>query len=60
LEAHHVNMTQQLLDTASAERAYLGQLETIAVREAIRPLERRRQHALAELVRQQGRCRRAA
>lgn len=53
-------MTQQLLDTAHAERAYLDQLDTIAVREAIRPLERRRQHALAELVRRQGHCRRAA
>lgn len=55
-----MNMTQQLLDTAHAERAYLTDMEAIRVREAIRPLERRRQHALAALVVAHGLCRRAA
>lgn len=54
------NHTQALLDTATAERAYLGHVDAIAVREAIRPLERRRQHALARLVLASGQCRRAA
>lgn len=53
-----LNATQQLLDTAAAERAYHAQLGTIATREAIVPLERRRQHALAAMVRASGQCRR--
>lgn len=53
------NRLQVTIDEAYEERAYQGQLGIVETREAIRPLERRRQHALAEMVRRSGRCRRA-
>lgn len=55
-----VNPTQLTVDQAYEERHHQFALDTIRVHESIRPLERRRQHALAALVRSHGFCRRAA
>lgn len=55
-----LNATQALLDQAHAERTYQDDLQAIRVREAIRPLERRRLHVLALMVKAQGNCRRRA
>lgn len=44
------NSTQQMLEAAAAERAYQAHLDTLTVREAIRPLERRKNLRLAALV----------
>lgn len=59
-EMTRTNALQRTIDEAHAERAYQADLAAIRVRESIRPLERRRLDALAQLVRQQGWCRRAA
>lgn len=53
------NLLQVAIEQAHAERVYQDDLAAIVVRERIRPLERRRQHVLAQLVKLQGQCRRA-
>lgn len=52
------NPTQLVLDEALAERAYACQLSIIGTREAVRPLERRRQLQLARLIALTPICRR--
>jgi len=45
------NQTQAALDQAAACRAYVAAIELVAVREAIRPIQRRRVAALADMIR---------
>lgn len=44
------NLTQLTLDEAHGERAYQAAVAAITVREAVRPLERRKNARLAALV----------
>jgi hypothetical protein len=54
------NPTQQLLDRASAERAYHAEVDVLDVRQRVRPLERRRLHRLAAFIALTPICRRAS
>ena len=53
------NPTQAALEASAADRGWEAQLSLIATREAVRPLERRRQTRLAALVALTPICRRA-
>lgn len=59
MTAIRLNPTQASLDAAGAERAYEAALALISTREAVIPIERRRQTRLAALIAMTPICRRA-